>query len=1246
MTPSKGGKDRRARTATTIGIGGAVMGVVAMLPRDDPDLPKSAARSTPPAQPRAKVRATPPLPDFQPAAKQAKAGITRRDGRSTPARRLPREHWAILDICDDNQAQADCAAAANVDEVAAVISGPLRAEEELPDPAVAAKCLMEALPSPELVDTQVRTDGGPFAGPIQIAEAGKPGMPETPGSTYLQPAKEDTLAGQPAWDIPAADAQRASATALAVTPGLTSAGGDTVPGTIVTASADNTVMPAQGSGEPEQVEKPSASSISENPSTRTDEQAPASDRIAKTAAQFEPARLVLAAAIPRHSALPVPAFGAGLPAPSAPTARASTIPVQHVAPGYSATMTSPSLAATKLPSPAFGQKAGNNGIADVAAANLARGTMPVASGVSSATFAPDDELILEVSTGQGQSSDTLTAYGNRAGVYLPLGELSRLLDLAITISDEGQYASGWVLDERHAIAINLREGTLRLNGQDIALAPRDAAAFEGEMYIKADRFADLMPLTLKVDLRSQTVAIRTLVPFPFEQRTDREAARARLANRSEGDERHFPREETLWRALTFPLADVEVRAVADTPRGPRMEGDVRLASDFALMTGRVFASISSREGLTAARVQLGRRDPDAGLLGPLKATEFQLGDVATGGLPIGLRGVAGRGAMLTNAPVSRLSIFDKIDLRGDLPDGYEAELYRNNTLVGSTRSAVNGQYEFLQVPLSFGLNVFRTVLYGPQGQRHEDVRRISVGDGSLARNELVYSIGFAQKDVSLFSIHGDNFSPAQDYGAWRGTAELQYGIATALTAKVGAAIYQSDANNHWLMTAGLRSSIAGLATKIDVGVQGGSGTGVSAALGGRTAGIDWTATHAEYMGTFSDEVRAFNSDPLVRATEIELSGAIHLGTAARPAVVPVASRFRRIAYADGRVQTDASLRGSMLVAPFLVSNSLTFGRYSSAGMRDSTVASGTFDLATVSGSRTQYRASLDYGVLPRLRLNTVSAEINRSFGDDTLVRASAGYILSGGQTQIGLSAAHRFRNLSLALDATTSLPDGVYAATLRLGFSFGRNPLSRRMFIARSGLSGSGAVAVRAFRDENRNQRFDESDAPLADVDFATAAISGRTDKQGITLIGGVGDGTRSSVRLDRNSLSDIAMAPVREGIEFVPRAGRIHISEFVIETLSDIEGTALFGTGGRAIAGVLLRLVTSEGLEVAHVRTASGGSFFFEQVHPGDYRLQLDAGQARRLNLRLGDMPLVHIGTDGTTHRMTVQVETSSPQS
>ncbi len=993
----------------------------------------------------------------------------------------------------------------------------------------------------------------------------------------------------------------------------------------------------------------------------------------------------------RATTLPQPTFGAHPPAAETPIRQAATkpapaAPVAHDIPPPAAAPSAPSAntpadpapvryasrnfsgSRDDLPMPAFGLPPPHaQGFSTTATQPQAQFQQPKPAVQTSALTTPiqanggaapglgaggpapviseDDELILQIETPQGEMSDTVVAYGLRQGVYLPLGALTRFFDLAISVSDDGHYASGWFLNEKRTITLNLRDGTLMIAGKPVPLGRADAVAYEGELYVRAERFGDLFPLDLKVDLRAQTIAVKTREPFPFEERMARESSRERLGSRAApGPAQRFAREQTPWRALSMPLGEAELRALTDDNLGARVEGDLRLAGDLAFMTARAYASVSSRDGLTAARFELGRRDPDAALLGPLKATEFQLGDVSTGALPIGLRGISGRGAFVTNAPLEQASIFDSVDLRGDLADGYEVELYRNNTLVGSTRTPVNGQYAFLQVPVDFGLNVFRLVFYGPQGQRREVVRRISVGDGRLSPGQFVYSVGAAQKDVNLFAVRGPQFSPAADYGAWRATAQLAYGLSRGITATLGAGLWDSGGLHHWLATTGLRSGIGATALRFDVGLQDRGGHTVELGVGGKLFGMAYTLNHAEYGGGASDEVRAFTADPLRRASELNLNTTLHFGSGPAARAMPLTSQIRHIEFADGRNETDAALRASLPLGSVLVSNTFDYSALSAPGTASSHRLLGTFDLATLSGSRTRYRASLGYAIAPTATLQSATLEADRRFGESTLVRAGITHTLADHQTTLGLSAVRRIGPVNLAFDGTYGFPTRNFSLALRMGFSFGRNPLTGHMFVARPGLTGGGAIALRAFADANANGRFDPGEAPVSGVTFLSGTEESHSDANGRALIGSLGDGNRASIRVDADSMPDIALAPARPGIEIVPRPGRIHVSEFAIVTLSDIEGTAYFraDSGTRAVSRLQVRLLRADGTVAAHTRSESDGFFLFERLPAGEYRLDLDPQQAAALKIRLEAPVTLALGGKSAVVRQSIYVRSA----
>jgi hypothetical protein len=115
--------------------------------------------------------------------------------------------------------------------------------------------------------------------------------------------------------------------------------------------------------------------------------------------------------------------------------------------------------------------------------------------------------------------------------------------------------------------------------------------------------------------------------------------------------------------------------------------------------------------------------------------------------------VAGRGISFTTAPLEQASVFDTIDLRGELPIGYDVELYINDVLRSGQRAPVQGRYEFLDVPLVRGINLIRIVSYGPRGERSEQVRVVNVGGGQLKKNQTTIEVGLVQQERPLFSLN-------------------------------------------------------------------------------------------------------------------------------------------------------------------------------------------------------------------------------------------------------------------------------------------------------------------------------------------------------------------------------------------------------------------------------------------------------------------------------------------------------------
>lgn len=931
---------------------------------------------------------------------------------------------------------------------------------------------------------------------------------------------------------------------------------------------------------------------------------------------------------------PVPEPTAAAPAetPSAAAEQASAAPPIEAPPQATAAIEAPQAVAPAVKPPA---------LRAVPASRAGKGIATPPS--PSAGFTDDDELILELTTPGHEIDETIVAYSRHGVPYLPFGELARLLDLAIAVSDEGRYASGWVIEPGKTLSLNLREGTAVVDGKERRLAPDEAVAFDGELYLRADRFSEVLPLTVTTNLRAQTVTVQTRVPFPFQQRAARETAREQLRGRqARRDGRQFERLVAPWRAIDLPLIDTELRAASDSVRGTRGEADLRVAGDLAWLTARSYLGMDSQRGLTAARLELGRRDPDGGLLGPLHATEFGFGDITSAPLPLGLAGVAGRGLFVTNAPLEQASVFDRIELRGELPDGYEAELYRNNVLIDTATTPQDGQYRFLNIPVEFGLNVFRVVLYGPQGQRREVIRQISVGDGRLSPGEFRYGFGTVQRNQPLFALHGRDYLPGPDDGALRTTAEVRYGLTGGLTGTLGGAVFDRLGSHHWLATAGLRTGLAGFAAKVDLGLADRGARAYGLGLARKIGGFSVTVNHSEYRGGFVDEVRAFSDQPLRRVTELTVNGALALGGEGSALRIPINGIARDIRFADGRELQSASLTQALPLSRALqLTHLIEFDRTRTPLFGSTSQLRGAFDLASLARSSLQLRASLGYALVPAARVTTATAEVDRRFGERTTVTATAGRNFQASQTLFGLSALRRFDRFSLSLDGSYGSNPNRYAALLRLSFSLGRNPLDGRLFMAPTGLATGGAVAIHAFRDLDGDGRYEPGEPPVSEVRFFAGGENSATDAEGHVLLGRLGDGPRTSVRIDRDTLPDISMAPATDGVELAPRAGRIVVHDFAIRALGELDGTAYFewAAGAKAVSGVIVLLLDAQGRAAARTRTGSDGSFWFEKLPQGVYRLALDPGQAARLGIALVAPGPVTVGPDGPSLRQNLRI-------
>jgi hypothetical protein len=317
---------------------------------------------------------------------------------------------------------------------------------------------------------------------------------------------------------------------------------------------------------------------------------------------------------------------------------------------------------------------------------------PPATPAAAIEIDPATLLILSVEFDKLTLTDGLSAYGAPEDPLLPVGELTRLLELDVDVLPTERRIVGRIGEARQSLIVDLATNTTRLGGRAIPLTRSDVALTPAEIYIRASALQRLLPVRFEVEPESLTLKIVPTELLPIQGRLQR------LARRREDTQDATTKEDvfnvaTPYRAFTMPAFDVALGVGVESEGSPRFPAryDIRFGMDlfYAGLQGYVGSDENGRP--SSARFVFERRSLEGRLLGPLRARSITVGDVYTPTLALGPRGVGGRGFAVSTVPLDQTNVFNRVDLRGELPLGYDVELYVNDTLRSGQNTPAKGR---------------------------------------------------------------------------------------------------------------------------------------------------------------------------------------------------------------------------------------------------------------------------------------------------------------------------------------------------------------------------------------------------------------------------------------------------------------------------------------------------------------------------------------------------------------------------
>ncbi|UUZ68920.1 hypothetical protein LP416_03505 [Polaromonas sp. P2-4] len=784
-------------------------------------------------------------------------------------------------------------------------------------------------------------------------------------------------------------------------------------------------------------------------------------------------------------------------------------------------------------------------------ASAAAGTLPLPLRRSE-----DPNLVLlEVRLDEQVLAEAITTYQYGRETFLPLGELARLLTLAIRTQPDQGTAEGFVLSEARSFSLNVAQARLTLADQTQGFDPALVRLQSDDIYVASTLLSRWLPLDFLVNLSSQTLQVQLRERLPLQTRLERERLGARAGARTTGyEDPGYPRQPLPYRLLGVPFIDQTFGFGVRTGDGSRQTSanyTAYLTGDLLGMESALFVSSTKQNPSPDVRFTLARHDPDAGLFGPLRARSVMFG---SGVLVPSVANIAspspagnGYGLTLSNRPINQPTSFDRHTLRGDLPPGWDVELYFNEGLVGFQTSRADGRYSFDDQPLAYGPNEFRLVFHGPLGQQRVERQSFLLEQSSTPPGEFYYNL----------AQHHDGA------GQSRSVAQFEWGLNKYLTGTGGfvrlpappggptnfgtPAGSSNSADGQLYSNLGLRAFWQSFIFSSDFVRSPNGGwlneSGLKTRIGGVALSYSRTQLH-----DFSSELYLPSADSLRSRDKLRLDGAIPAGWLPR---LPVTLELQREQFESGRSSLGLTGRVAAYVNRTSISNQLSW--QSSGG---NTSASGVLQLSRRVGD-IGLSGQLGYSLKPQAKLETIVLSGDKRLGEAYLL--NLGVARSVGSKETLLTAGLNKSLGSYGLGLSTSYSSrGVFAVGLQLFIAMGWEPRQRQWRFDALPKADSGAASVRVFLDDNANGIMDAGEEPIENVALTVNGSRApvRTNAAGMAWLDRLPTRQHVDVAVDTQTLEDPYWAPQRKGVRLVPRPGHVAEFDFPVILTSEIDGT------------------------------------------------------------------------------------------
>ncbi len=808
----------------------------------------------------------------------------------------------------------------------------------------------------------------------------------------------------------------------------------------------------------------------------------------------------------------------------------------------------------------------------------------------------ESELLVKLSLNNGRDwvlHSAMSAIVHENELYLDIDEFNQSLDFAI--ERDGLMLSGWFLSSDRHFLLDISACHAVVAGLGYQPSERSIVSVDGYFYVSLSVLEQWFPFKLAYDPLASLVTLRTSEPLPAEKRLRRENAAAKLAQASAPGMGQY--ESVPYRVLGWPAVDLSSTTQVRQTGGIQSDSTrykALFAGDLFWMQGRVSVYGSDAEGIERTSTTLFRNDDTASLLGPLRATQVRLGDISAGNDGLVLSSAAGRGLSISNTDLQRPNYFDNFELTGELPLGWDLEVYKNGQLVSYKPANEAGRFELNTLTLDYGNNDFTLVYYGPQGQiREERVRRV-IGPGALRPGQFTYRFNVLRER--------DDNDVLGDERANVGILDLEYGVTRWLSLGAGWRSLQSEgqSDRYQLLTSTV--SLPGAVLSLNFADQLDAGEMLGAQLQASVLGGRWALEHDQFQNYTSEAVERHGlGKDILRRSRVR---ADYRGRLNRLRLSFNADGERLIDVLSEKKEAEFGLSISGNHSALTLRHELN--QFDSQSTSSLTARQRLLFSHRVGGANV--RAEASYNQKPNAQLSFAAISTDWQWGKQARARLGLNYQHNDSRYSYNFGINRRFERLAAGLSASYT-QGGDWTMSLSLSTSLSGGIGGTGWALNAVPQSSRSTVAAELYLDKNGNSVWDEGEEPVSGINLLAGSSMSEavTDEQGRVTMSNLSTGRPVRIRPDESQLDPMWRVDTSKSWYKLRAAAHAKIKLPVVPT-GALEGhvMASMGTSRRPIAGATIELRSSIVNSKIESYTGYDGYYYIEGLLPGVYRMRI----------------------------------------